>query len=501
MVIVVGDEIVQESLPLAGAVEYLVITTENCYVQLRAEAGGETITDIYIPFELKSRIAEKFKGKKWLSKVRYYGENELYPMLKGEQPAPKQEQEQYMNMGDFLSKKPTGVTKAPVVTGGEGAKARIVQENNQRGTVQQVQNQPNPQISTSTATPYTPPPIDQPPPPAEQERTQKEEDILAGMVDASAELPSEFLVIPEKQLTVDNLQLKLEAKEGQIKQLKFSIQEGIQTLRQVEQSNMAKEEQYQQAMTQASNVFEQLKTKYTELNNMCGKFYRLYGEHPLTVLQEGFSQEELPRIKGAGLEGRLEVIFCCGEPVDMLTFVSKTVEAGQKAIFVDITGDYYLTSMYKCKNGSLKLFQESIETAEIKEAVTQVSEVEILTCRPYHDILLLFARWDSFMENLSKVFPQGKIYLLFGAINSFAVEYTVAKFTTLYPCNLLVKCVPAILNNAYVKLQTIPANRGIRWLVRDTYESMQGVLESIGKTYKVVPQWEQFDVEGITWRK
>lgn len=478
MIIIMGSTGLEESqLPLADSLEYkLVGESDNMKMSLRMSGKSSNCVAIYIASRWKSMVDGEKLSPQVLAKIKYFDSDEdLVSMLGGTQKEDK----------------PISVTKEhPLSTTKEYSMS-----NAKRGmeVYERVSDILTPKSDGDDGEKDTEDMGVQVISKGTEKMVDEEATDTSVITDVSTDLPTDFLCLPD--LETDNLKIKLRNKEKQIAQLQAMLKEARteldETYEENEQQMLDLKATFEAKLQEAEGVVNGLKEQIHTLNQSSGK-YKLYSEHPKALLKEGFSQSEVQVIKSLDLN--LQVICSCGEIASMMTMVKKSVSDGEDCVFIDLTGDYYLTSTYKSKDASLLLFGSGMDLSDVQSKVYTENKVSFVSCNPYHDILLLDADWGTFLTNVARVFPNRRIFLLFNSITSFAVEYTVAKFSTLFRTNLFLRCNPLVINYAYGRLNTIPESRGIKWLVSDFYKEAEMLLKMVGKKYAVMTNGSIFSV-------
>lgn len=476
MIIIMGSTGLEErQLPLADSLEYkLVGELDSMKMSLRMSGKSSNCVAIYIASQWKSMVDEEKLSPQVLAKIRYFDNDEdLVSMLRGTQKEVKPI--------SITKEHPLSTTKEhPISTTKNGGEVyeRVSdiltpksEDDGEKDTDMGVQV-----ISKGVA-----------------KMDDEEASDTSVITDVSTDLPTDFLCVPD--LGTDSLKIKLYNKDKQIEQLQTMLSEARTELDTIyeesEQQMLELKATFEAKLQEAEGVVNGLKEQIHALNQSTGK-YKLYSEHPKALLKEGFSQSELQVIKSLDLN--LQVICSCGEIASMMTMVKKSISDGEDCVFIDLTGDYYLTSTYKSKDASLLLFGSGMDLSDVQSRVYTENRASFVSCNPYHDILLLDADWGTFLTNVARVFSNRRIFLLFNSITSFAVEYTVAKFSTLFRTNLFLRCNPLVINYAYGRLNTIPESRGIKWLVSDFYKEAETLLKQVGKKYAVMTNGSVFSV-------
>lgn len=457
MILICGIEVDPASLPLAKELEYKVNSNLSLIpIALKTQARTESCVKVY----LKRGVSIPESTIKPIeSKLVYFdSEADLVSMLRGTSVESKSE-----------------VNKSSVDSSEESSEQMVMDSTGGKTAVGE------PKLTTVSS-----------------------DSAVGEIQEVSMNLPDIFMRIPMDD-DEDSLKQLLRSKDNIIEQQKLQLQEFdatlLKTYSDAEQAINSVKEAYDKKLDEATVAVNTLKKQLNdEINYGYGKF-KVYGQYRHAYLQEGLSDKEkacLPKDYS-----NIEVIACGGGQslYRMFDMVKKNMdESKQPYVFIDITGDYVSTLHYGCKDVAL-LLKDSL-TAEIETKFTEGCRKQgssvIASCDPYHDILLLGVNWGTFLNNVTKLFGNKvRVFILLNSIQSFAVEFTLAKLATILKSYIFVKSSPVLIKYLYGKMNTIPVARGIKWLASDYFESVHSMLSAVSAKYSVVTNGELFSLDTI----
>jgi hypothetical protein len=291
---------------------------------------------------------------------------------------------------------------------------------------------------------------------------------------------------------VDNLTLKLEAKNAIIQQKDYLIEDlkqNIEDLYLVQEKNlMEMKEMYEQKIIEFNSIISDLAQKVKDKDNPFLK-YELYAKNYRAVVKDSIEIGSDTTNIGVYVTGAGDSYYSLAKAL------RKRVEDNESLIIVDFSNDVYLSKAFNVnhKNTSLQLNDNSID---IKNLLFNVNNSIYIQSLVYNDIALLTLDWVYIINRLINLSEGNKkVILLFSGLNSFSVKYCVSKLSSKLNCLVFVKSNPVILNNLLAELIFIPDNR-INVVVTEYIEVVKPLLENLSKKYKV----NAFQ-EVINWNK
>lgn len=453
MVLICGINVDEKALPFAEELEYKIVPDEPMIgISLKTLARQETCVRVYLSEGLTQykNIESPVKDKA----VWFKDKNDLFTRIRGSE---------------------------------DNGKIAIISESKEDKDIPE-------QKVMSTVVPETPV--------SESDTLFDTED--GGIPEVSAELPDIFMQIAMAD-DENSLKQAMKNKDRIIEQQKSRLHDYDVLMNEVyaeqEKVILDVKKMYEDKLSEASVAYNAIKGQLeSELKSGYAK-YKVYGQYPRAVLQEGLSAEEKAKLPKD--YSNIQVIACGGGDslYRMLTMVSNNAKESSKPfVFVDLTGDYINSLHHKCEDVAL-MFKESM-TEEIKGKITKgcrkVNNSVIVSCDPYHDITLLGVNWGIFLNNLVTMFSNKvNIVILLNSIQSFPVEYTLSKLATIIKARIFVQCTPVLIKYLYGKMSTIPVSRSIKWLVSDYFEDAESMLKAVAQKYSVVTSGQMFNLNTI----
>lgn len=478
MVLICGCNLSVDDLPLSDSIDYEIIPENSTLLCLKTKARQPACITVYLSADLKHYL----KGQPTAvtnKTVIFDDDNDLINLInEANNIAPVSNSnkgyESVTNMFGATNSGGTEKAEPPI----EDNKVSYIKSNNEPEVVKEnkvtvvKENKVTVVKENNVTEAFNEPKV-----------TDVTADDLIEDVDVS--LPDTFNCEPYDD--TDSLKLRLKSKEDQLNQVYAMLQSANDNAERNFSEWNELENSYKNKLKEAQNALETCKAKVAELQSSSGK-YEIYGRHPNALLQEGFSSEEKSVINELGLN--LQVMFNGTDIYRMYDTVKKTIEQSNEGyVFIDLVGDYILSRTYKVKDSSASLLllnkMSNKDIERVKAGTVTVGNSQIVTCKPYHDIMLLDIDWGIALSNIKAMFPNRRVVILFGSIQSFAVEYTVSKFATLFKTTVFVKCSPFGINFVYGKMKFIPNSRGIKWMVSDYYDGSETLLQKVSKEYSV----------------
>lgn len=455
MILICGIDIDANSLPLAEELEYRVNADANlATISLKTQARTDSCVKVYLKdgISVADSVIKPIEHKL----VYFKSESDLRKLLEGS--ADEVESEEASGK--------EGVTESSE----EVAPQKIIDLTQSKSSAEEPKI-----VSVSSDT------------------------VVGEIKEVNMDLPEIFMHIPVEGDDEDSLKQALRSKDKIIEQLSMQVKEAYESVynecnEQIENIKST----YNAKLGEATVAVNTLKAQLdNEINKGYGR-YRVYGQYSHAYLQEGLSDEEKSCLPSN--YNNIEVIACGGgqSVYRMFQMIEKNMKESETPfVFIDLTGDYYSSTHFKCGDVALLLKNELTEETkkEFTEGCRKQGNSVIASCNPYHDILLLGINWGTVIKNINKLFGDKiRVFVLLNSIQSFAVEYTLAKLSTILKSFVFVKSSPLLINYLFGKMTTIPISRGIKWLASDSFESVESLLKKVGSKYAVIANRELFDL-------